>query len=110
MALLYFLAGILSCITIIGIGNGIQSFKLAGFALSPFGKHVEPVPDPAAGGCLAMIANVIWFIVGGVWLAIGHIFWAILFTILIVTIPFAKQHFEMAHLALAPFGKQIVED
>lgn len=102
----YTAAGILSCLTIIGIGQGIQSFKLAGYALWPFGKEI--VTTPAAGGCLATVGNLIWLIVGGWWLAILHLLNGVLLAILIITIPWAKKQFSMASLALSPYGKKVV--
>ena len=108
MFLAYIAAGILSCITIFGIGSGLQSFKLASYALSPFVKKI--VMTERAGGCLATLGNIIWFLFGGLWLAVAHVLWGILFTVLIVTIPFGKRNFEMAGLALAPYGKRVVSE
>ena len=108
MAIGYFVAGIASMVTIIGIPNGIQSFKLGMYALWPFGKEV--VDGPASSGCIATIGNIIWILVGGIWIAIGHLLWALLFYILIVTIPFARRHMDMTRLAFTPFGKQIVPE
>lgn len=108
MALGYFTAGIASILTIIGIPNGIQSFKLGVYACWPFGKRV--VDGPSSSGCIATIGNIIWILLGGIWLAIGHLLWALLFYILIVTIPFARRHMEMTRLAFTPFGKVIVDE
>ena len=108
MALSYIIAGILNCITIIGIPNGKQSFKLASFAMWPFGKDIEGAGEKGVG-CLGTLGNVIWFVLGGWWLALSHVIWGLLLCIPIVTIPFGKQHFEMAPLALFPFGKKIVD-
>lgn len=107
MALGYYIAGVLSCITIIGIGNGIQSFKLGNYSMWPFGYTVRE--SPSGGGCLSTIGNVIWFLVGGIWLAVGHVIIGLLFCIPIVTIPFGQKHFELAKLAIAPYGKEIVK-
>lgn len=108
MAIGYFVAGIASFITIIGIPNGIQSFKLGMYSLFPFGKKV--IDGPAASGCISTVGNIIWILLGGIWLAIGHLLWALLFYILIVTIPFARRHMEMTRLAFTPFGKLIVPE
>ncbi|NNE93905.1 MAG: YccF domain-containing protein [Verrucomicrobiales bacterium] len=108
MAIGYFTAGVASILTIIGIPNGVQSFKLGIYACWPFGKKV--VERTTASGCIATIGNIIWILLGGIWLAIGHLLWALLFYILIVTIPFARRHVEMTKLAFTPFGKDIVDE
>lgn len=106
MAIGYLAAGIVQCITIIGIPFGIQSFKLAGYALWPFGRVVVRRVDRDAG--LSCLGNGIWFLLSGLWLAIGHVLTGLLLCITIVGIPFGVASFKLAGLALAPFGKQIV--
>jgi uncharacterized membrane protein YccF (DUF307 family) len=106
MALGYLLAGIIQCITIIGIPFGIQSFKLAGYALWPFGRVVVQRLDRDAA--LSCLGNGIWFVLSGLWLALGHLFTGLLLCITIIGIPFGLASFKLARLALAPFGKQIV--
>ncbi len=106
IALEYVAAGLVFCITIIGIPWGIKCFQLAVLALWPFGRKV--VPHPQAGGCLNTLMNVIWIFIGGIWICLSHLFWGIIFCITIIGIPFGKQHFKLAGLALAPFGKDIV--
>lgn len=105
IALEYFIAGFLMMITIIGIPFGIQSFKLGVLALWPFGSKV--VSDEHSWGCLSLVMNIIWIIIGGFWIALTHLFWGIVFCITIVGIPFGKQHFKLIHLALFPFGKKV---
>ncbi|MDR1708029.1 MAG: YccF domain-containing protein [Prevotella sp.] len=105
IALEYFIAGFLMLITIIGIPFGIQAFKLGILALWPFGS--KAVDGEGSIGCLNFVMNIIWFIVGGFWITLTHLFWGILFCITIVGIPFGKQHFKLVHLALVPFGKRI---
>ena len=105
ISMYYALVGLLFCITIIGIPFGIQLLKIAGFALWPFGRQI--VAGETDGGCLSLIMNVIWIILGGVEIALAHIGLGIGFCITIIGIPFGLQHFKMALLALAPFGKQI---
>lgn len=102
----YFIGGIILCITVVGIPFGIQCFKLAGMVLFPFGKRV--VNTTAASGCLALFANIIWILCGGLVTAINHLFWAVLLAITVIGIPFAKQHLKLLELSLMPFGKQIV--
>ncbi|MBN2530931.1 MAG: YccF domain-containing protein [Deltaproteobacteria bacterium] len=104
----YLLSGIALCVTIIGIPFGVQCFKLAIFALAPFGS--EAVEASPGGGCLQVIFNIIWILLGGVWIALTHLALAVLFAITIIGIPFAVQHMKMAGLALTPFGKVIGSD
>ncbi len=105
ISLYYFLAGVVFCITIIGIPFGLQLIKLAGFALWPFGHQIES--DTNDGGCLALIMNVIWILVGGIEIAMLHLTFGVFLCITIIGIPFGVQHFKMALLALIPFGKKI---
>lgn len=106
VSLYYFIVGLLFCITIIGIPFGLQLIKLAGFALWPFGHEIQP--DTNDGGCLAIIMNVIWILVGGVEIAMLHLTFGVFLCLTIIGIPFGVQHFKMALLALIPFGKKIV--
>ena len=105
ISLYYFLVGLFFCITIIGIPFGLQLIKLAGFALWPFGHDIQPGPND--GGCLSVLMNVIWILVGGIEIAMLHLTFGAVLCITIVGIPFGLQHFKMALLALVPFGKRI---
>ena len=105
VSLYYFIVGLLFCITIIGIPFGLQLIKMAGFALWPFGHNI--VPDTNDGGCRAIIMNVIWILLGGIEIAMLHLFFGLGLCITIIGIPFGLQHFKMALLALVPFGKKI---
>lgn len=105
ISLYYFLVGVLFCITIIGIPFGLQLIKLAGFALWPFGHQIAS--DTNDGGCLSIVMNVIWILVGGIEIAMLHLTFGAFLCITIVGIPFGVQHFKMALLALIPFGKKI---
>ena len=102
----YLISGLILCLTIIGIPFGIQCFKLSILALVPFGRKV--VPKKSYTGFLNITMNIIWILIGGVWIAITHVVFAILFAITIIGIPFAKQHIKLASLAITPFGKEIV--
>ncbi|MET0325550.1 MAG: YccF domain-containing protein [Ilumatobacteraceae bacterium] len=106
MAIGYVLAGVVQCITIIGIPFGLQSFKLAGYALWPFGRVVVQRLDRDPG--LSCVGNVIWLLFGGLWLALGHVVTGVLLCITIIGIPFGIASFKLAGLALVPFGKQVV--
>lgn len=105
-ALEYFVAALILILTIIGIPFGIQILKLGMLALWPFGSEVRETQ--AAGGCLYTLMNIIWILIGGIWISLTHILFGILLIITIVGIPWARQHFKLARLALTPFGKEIV--
>ena len=102
----YVLAGIVNCVFIITIPFGIQSFKLAGYALWPFGRVV--VYRQHRDVALGFLGNVLWFVFGGFWLALGHLITGILLFLTIIGIPFGVASFKMAGLAVAPFGKEVV--
>ena len=101
----YLFGGIVLCLTIVGIPFGIQTFKLAQLALWPFGKEIEYMDY--APGCLSTILNIIWLLFGGIWIALTHLVFGLLFAITIIGIPFAKQHFKLLSLALTPFGRKV---
>ena len=107
MAIAYVIAGLLLCITIIGIPFGWQSFKLAGYALWPFGRAL--VPSDSRSRSLSVVGNVLWFVLAGWWLALGHLFTGILLCLTIIGIPLGVASFKMAGAALVPFGKEIVD-
>jgi uncharacterized membrane protein YccF (DUF307 family) len=102
-AIAWMLAGLLFCVTIIGIPFGIQCFKIAQLVLWPFGKDVT-VGEFGIGG---LLANIIWIVFCGWELCIGHLITGLIFCITIIGIPFGKQHFKFAKLALIPFGASI---
>lgn len=105
LALTYFVAGLVMCITIIGIPFGIQAFKMAGFAFWPFGYTIVRSPR---GGVLEMVFNVIWLILFGWAIFVVHIVAGLLLCITIIGIPFGIQAFKLSVLALMPFGRTIV--
>ena len=101
----YIIASVLLMITIIGIPFGLQTLKLALVAFWPFGTQVENGGN--ANGCLSLIMNVIWILIGGFWICVTHLFFGLLLCITIIGIPFGRHHFKLASLALTPFGKTI---
>ncbi|MEQ1798946.1 MAG: YccF domain-containing protein [Lacibacter sp.] len=107
-ALGYFLGGIVLCITIVGIPFGLQCFKLAGLVLWPFGKQV--VSNTSQTGCLSVVANIIWIIVGGISVTVTHLVMGALLYITIIGIPWGRQHFKLLEISLMPFGKKIVQE
>lgn len=107
IAVEYLISSLLMMITIVGIPFGVQTLKMAGLALMPFGKEVQSAPY--SGGCLSLVMNILWIFLGGIWICLSHLGWGVLLCITIVGIPFGMQHFKLAGLALTPFGKVIVE-
>ncbi len=101
----YLIAGLLMCLTIIGIPFGIQVIKLARLSLWPFGKNIVTIER--SSGCLSLLMNILWLILGGIGIALHHLVWALILAITIIGIPFAAQHIKLAGLALTPFGKEI---
>lgn len=105
VALYYWIVGLVFCVTIIGIPFGLQLIKIGILALRPFGHEIQPGPNDT--GCLSIIMNVIWIVVGGIEITMLHLTFGAVCCLTIVGIPFGIQHFKMALLALMPFGKQI---
>lgn len=105
VALYYWIVGLVFCITIVGIPFGLQLIKIGTLALWPFGHEIQPGPGDT--GCLSIIMNVIWIVVGGIEITMLHLTFGALCCLTIVGIPFGIQHFKMALLALMPFGKKI---
>lgn len=107
LALGYALAGVICCILIITIPFGIASFRIAAYALWPFGRTVVRDPD---AGVMSTIGNIIWFIVAGVWLAIGHVLTSIPLFISIIGIPLGIANLKMIPVSLLPLGARIVDN
>ncbi|WP_297328943.1 YccF domain-containing protein [uncultured Bacteroides sp.] len=105
-AIEYVIASLLLMLTIVGIPFGMQTLKLAGLALWPFGKEVRS--GVRSNGCLYLVMNVLWIFLGGIWICLSHLFFGLLLCITIIGIPFGIQHFKLATVALTPFGKDIV--
>ena len=101
----YMLAGILCCVLIVTIPWGIASFRMANYAVWPFGREV--VSKPRAG-VLSFLGNVIWVIAAGWWLALTHIVTGLLLCITIIGIPMGIANFKLIPVTVMPLGKQIV--
>ena len=105
IAIEYVVSSLLLMVTIVGIPFGFQTLKLADLALWPFGRDTRSTNFST--GCLGTIMNLIWIIVGGFWIFLTHIVLGLLLTITIIGIPFGRQHFKLAALALTPFGREV---
>ncbi|MFB9839489.1 YccF domain-containing protein [Actinoallomurus acaciae] len=106
MALGYFLAGIICCVLIVTIPFGVAAFRIGAFALWPFGRTV--VRKPSAG-VMSTIGNVIWIVVAGLWLAIGHLLSGIALCVTIIGIPLGLANFKLIPVSLMPLGADIVD-
>ena len=113
MGLGWWLAGVLAAITIVGLPWAKACFVIGQFAFLPFGKEAVSrkqvtQQDDIGTGALGTVGNVIWFLLAGLWLAIGHLISAFACFATIIGIPFGIQHIKLAAIALAPIGKTIV--
>ncbi|MEE1296171.1 MAG: YccF domain-containing protein [Bifidobacterium sp.] len=102
LAFCWAVVGLVLCVTIVGIPLGLQAFKMAKLTLTPFGSTV--VYGGGAGSCLA---NIVWTVLVGFWMACGYVVAGLVNCVTIIGIPFGLQSFKMAKLALWPFGAQI---
>ncbi len=107
LALGYALCGLLMCILIITIPFGIAAFRMAAFTLWPFGRTV--IRKPGAGAASAL-GNVLWFLLAGLWLAIGHLITGVLLCVTIIGIPLGLANFKLIPVSVAPLGKEIVSN
>lgn len=101
----YVVSGLLLCVTIVGIPFGLQCFKIGVASLAPFGLKIENRPSGITGGCLTTVFNILWIFCGGIWIALTHLLFGLLFCITIIGIPFGRQHFKLMSLCFTPFGK-----
>jgi uncharacterized membrane protein YccF (DUF307 family) len=105
MAIAYVIAGLVCFILIITIPFGIASFRIANYVLWPFGRTIEPRRDAGVG---SMIGNVIWIVLFGWWLAIGHLVTGVALCLTIIGIPLGLANFKIIPITLLPLGVQIV--
>lgn len=103
----YIFAGIVACIFIITIPAGVACFRIAAYVLWPFGKRVVPMPGAGSGSDLM---NIVWFLIAGVWLAIGHLITAFFQAITIIGIPLAIANLKLIPITCFPFGKMVIDD
>jgi uncharacterized membrane protein YccF (DUF307 family) len=105
MAIAYVLAGLVAFILIITIPFGIAAFRIAGYVLWPFGRTIDRRPE---AGIASVIGNIIWIILFGWWLAIGHLVSGVLLCLTIIGIPLGLASFKIIPITLVPLGVRIV--
>ena len=105
LAILYVLAGLVAFVLIITIPFGIASFRIANYVLWPFGRTIEPRRD---AGIASLIGNIIWIILFGWWLALGHLVSGIALCLTIIGIPLGLADFKIIPITLLPLGVRIV--
>ena len=114
MGLAWYLAGLLAMITIIGLPWARACFVIGTFCFFPFGKEAVSRKaisghDDIGTGALGLIGNIIWFVLVGIWLAIGHLMSAVACFITIIGIPFGIQHLKLALITLSPIGQAVID-
>lgn len=102
----YFTGSLVLACTIIGLPFAMQTFKIGLLCLWPFGSTVTNT-NSTVTGCICLPLNLIWLIFGGLWAWFMHILFGLLLCISIVGLPWGRQHFKMAGLSLAPFGRSV---
>jgi uncharacterized membrane protein YccF (DUF307 family) len=105
LALGYAFAAVIMTLLIVTAPFGIASWRLATYVIWPFGRSVVSRPE---AGAPSTIGNILWFVLAGLWIAIGHVVTGVLLCLTIIGIPFGIVSFKLAVLALAPLGKDIV--
>jgi uncharacterized membrane protein YccF (DUF307 family) len=113
MAIAWLIAAVIMAVTIIGLPWTRAAFNIAAYTLLPFGhKAVSRAEyfgrEDAGTGALGFIGNIVWLVLAGWWLALGHLIIAVLLAVTIIGVPFAWAHFKLAGIALWPIGKMIV--
>ncbi|MDH2416500.1 YccF domain-containing protein [Nocardioides sp. CER19] len=103
----YVIAGVLLCLTIIGIPFGIAAFRIANYALWPFGRTIIRTES---AGVASAIGNVLWFVLAGLWLAIAHALSGVALCVTIIGIPLGIANFKMIPVSLLPLGRTIVDN
>lgn len=104
-AIAWAIAGVIMAITIIGLPWAFAAFRIALYTLLPFGNEMRSRPD---AGVLTALGNIVWVVLAGWWLALGHLILAIALAITIIGLPFAWAHLKLAGASLFPVGKEIV--
>ena len=113
MGLMWWLVGLIAFISIIGIPWGRVCFVMGNFSFFPFGheaiaRNELTKQEDIGTSSVGMVGNIVWFLLAGIWLAIGHVCSAVACFVTIIGIPFAIQHLKLAYISLAPIGKTVV--
>ncbi len=113
MGLLWWLVGLIAFVSIVGIPWGRACMVIGNFTFFPFGREAInrkelTQEDDLGTGTLGLLGNIVWFLLAGIWLALGHVVSAVACFFTIIGIPFGIQHLKLAGIALAPVGKTIV--
>ena len=113
MGLLWWLVGLIAFVSIVGIPWGRACMEIGNFTFFPFGREAInrkelTQEDDLGTGTLGLLGNIVWFLLAGIWLALGHVVSAVACFFTIIGIPFGIQHLKLAGIALAPVGKTIV--
>lgn len=103
----WFFVGLVMLISIVGIPWAKACFNIAILNLWPFGSKIEKSKSSPMMGAFSTLGNILWFVLAGWWLALGHLLLGILFCITIIGIPFGLQHFKLASLSVRPVGRSI---
>ena len=108
-ALSWLLTGLVLAITVVGIPFAVAAFRIAGFAAFPFGRELVDARAVGEERILGTgLSNLLWIVLAGIWLTIGHVFWGVGYCLTIIGIPFGLAHFKLASVSFAPLGKRVV--
>jgi uncharacterized membrane protein YccF (DUF307 family) len=113
MAVFWVIAAVIMAITIIGLPWARAALNIAAYTLLPFGQKAVSRAEYSGThdlgtGPFGLLGNIVWLVLAGWWLALGHLITAILLALTIIGIPFAWAHLKLAGIALWPIGKMIV--
>lgn len=108
MGLAWWLAALFCAVSIIGIPWAIAAYRIGAFSFWPFGRRIVDKPAGAVAATFSALGNLLWALLFGWWLALGHLISAVFCAVTIIGIPFALQHVKLAGLSFFPYGKDIV--
>ncbi|WP_106177352.1 YccF domain-containing protein [Prauserella shujinwangii] len=105
LAVGYAVAGIICCLLIVTIPFGIASFRIANYALWPFGRTLA---DRPGAGAPSLLGNIVWIVFAGWWLALEHVVTGVLLCLTVIGIPLGVANFKLVPVSLLPLGREIV--
>ena len=108
MAAGWLIAALIMAVTIVGLPWAKAALNIAVYTVLPFGYTVVDKPPGVFGGLLGFVGNIIWLVLAGWWLALGHLIAAVLLAVTIIGLPFAWAHLKLAGISLWPLGREIV--